>query len=324
MEERQLGRSGVKVTRIALGCGNFGGIGSAPELFGQGTQPDEAFRIMDAAWDLGLITFDTADAYGGGRSEHTIGAWLRTKSASMRSQLTIVSKTFNPVAAGEDRGLARPRILRQIETSLRRLGVERIAVYMAHDFDPDVPQAETLVAFDELVRAGKIGCTGASNFSAEQLAEALEVAELEGLSRYEVVQNEYHLLAQGDRETVFTVCRERDVAYQAFGPLAGGWLTGKYRRDAAPPPGSRMTLRPGPYERFRDVRVYAAVDAFCAAAAERGASPAALALAWLLADDDVASIVIGPTNVSHLGAVAEALELKLGADEVEELAAVFR
>src|SRR4029453_17920857 len=111
---------------------------------------------------------------------------------------------------------------------------------------------------------------------------------------------------------------------QAFGPLAGGWLTGKYRRDAAPPPGSRMTLRPGPYERFRDVRVYAAVDAFCATAAERGASPAALALAWLLADDDVASIVIGPMNVSHLGAVAEALELKLGADEVEELAAVFR
>jgi aryl-alcohol dehydrogenase-like predicted oxidoreductase len=323
MEERQLGRSDVKITRIALGCGNFGGIGSASELFGQGTQPDEAFRIMDGAWDLGLTTFDTADAYGGGRSEHTIGAWLRTKSASVRSRLTIVSKTFNPMAPGEDRGLGRPRILRQIEASLRRLGVERVAGYMAHDFDPDVPQEETLLAFDELVRAGKIGCTGASNFSAEQLAEALELAELDGVSRYEVVQNEYHLLAQGDRETVFPVCREHQVAYQAFGPLAGGWLTGKYRRDAAPPPGSRMTLRPGPYERFRNERVYAAVDAFSAAAAERGASPAALALAWLLADEDVASIVIGPMTVSHLDAVAEALQLRLDSGDVEELAGMF-
>jgi aryl-alcohol dehydrogenase-like predicted oxidoreductase len=143
------------------------------------------------------------------------------------------------------------------------------------------------------------------------------------VSRYEVVQNEYNLLAQGDRETVFPVCREHEVAFQAFGPLAGGWLTGKYRRDAAPPPGSRMTLRPGPYERFRNERVYAAVDAFGAAAAERGASPAALALAWLLADDDVASIVIGPMTASHLDAVAEALELRLDPGDIEELAGMF-
>jgi aryl-alcohol dehydrogenase-like predicted oxidoreductase len=323
VEERQLGRSGVAVTRIALGCGNFGGIGSAPELFGHGTQPEEAFRIMDVAWDLGVTTFDTADAYGGGRSEQTIGAWLRTKPASVRSRLTIVSKTFNPMSPGADGGLARARILRQLETSLRRLGVERVAAYMAHDFDPDVPQEETLLAFDELVRAGKIGCTGASNFSAEQLAEAIGLAELEGVTRYEVVQNEYNLLAQGDRETVFPVCREHEVAYQAFGPLAGGWLTGKYRPGAEPPPGSRMTLRPGPYERFRAGRVYAAVDAFCATAAERGASPAALALAWLLADDSVASIVVGPMNASHLDAVAEGIELRLGAGDRDELAAVF-
>jgi aryl-alcohol dehydrogenase-like predicted oxidoreductase len=323
MEERRLGRSGISVTRVALGCGNFGGIGSAPELFGQGTQRDEAFRIMDAAWDLGLTTFDTADAYGGARSETWIGEWLRTKPADVRTRLTIVSKTFNPMAPGADRGLARPRILRQLETSLRRLGVERVAAYMAHDFDSEVPQEETLVAFDELVRAGKIGCTGASNFSAEQLAEAIEVAEREGVTRYEVVQNEYHLLAQGDRETVFPVCREHEVAYQAFGPLAGGWLTGKYRPGEEPPPGSRMTLRPGPYERFRNDRVFAAVDAFCAAAAERDISPAALALAWLLADDAVASIVVGPMNASHLDAVAEGVELRLDASERDELTAVF-
>ena len=323
MEERTLGRSTVAVTRVALGCGNFGGIGSAPELFGEGVQRDEAFRIMDAAWDLGVTTFDTADAYGGGRSEEMIGAWLETKPAALRAEVAILSKTFNPMSRSEDGGLARPRILRQLESSLRRLGVERIAVYMAHDFDPQVPQEETLVAFDELVRAGKIGCTGASNFSAEQLAEAIELAELEGVTRYEVVQNEYHLLARGDRQTVFPVCREREVAYQAFGPLAGGWLTGKYRRGAEPPPGSRMTLRPGPYERYRDDRVYGAIDAFCDAAAERGVGPAALALAWLLADRDVTSIVVGPMKAAHLDAVAEALDLGLPTAERDELAAVF-
>ena len=174
-----------------------------------------------------------------------------------------------------------------------------------------------------LAPSAAVGIGRVERRQAEQLAEALELAELEGVSRYEVVQNEYNLLAQGDRETVFHVCREREVAYQAFGPLAGGWLTGKYRPDEAPPVGSRMTLRPGPYERFRNERVYAAVDAFCAAAALRGASPAALALAWLLADDDVASVVIGPMGVSHLDAVAEALELRLDPDDAAELSGMF-
>ena len=144
---------------------------------------------MDAAWELGITTFDTADAYGGGRSETFIGEWLRTKGADVRDRIVIQTKTFNPMDAGHDHGLARTRILRQIETSLERLGVERVALYMAHAFDPDVPQEETLLAFDELVRAGKVGAVGASNFTGEELAEALELAALEGLPRYEWVQN---------------------------------------------------------------------------------------------------------------------------------------
>src|SRR5512132_1244727 len=164
METRRLGRSDVQVTRVALGGGSFGGVGSAPALFGRGTSQEEAFRIMDAAYDLGITTFDTADAYGGGRSESTIGEWLRTKPSDVRAAMTIQTKTYNPMDAGEDRGLARPRILRQFESSLRRLGVDRVAVYMAHEFDPDVPQEETLLAFDELVRSGKVGSVGASNF----------------------------------------------------------------------------------------------------------------------------------------------------------------
>jgi 1-deoxyxylulose-5-phosphate synthase len=323
VEERQLGRGDISVTRVALGCGSFGGIGSAPELFGRGTDREEALRIMDAAWDLGLTTFDTADAYGGGRSETWIGEWLRTKPAELRTRLTIQSKTYNPMGRGEDRGLGRERILRQLETSLRRLGVERIAVYMAHDFDADVPPEETLLAFDELVQAGKIGATGASNFGGEQLAHAVEVAERDGVSRYEAVQNEYHLLSRGDHDDVFPVCREHGLFYQAFGPLAGGWLTGRYRRAEAPPMGSRMTLRPGPYERYRDDRVYTAIERFCGIAAERGASPAALALAWLLAQEEVSTVVVGPAHAGHLDAVAEALELRLDEAERDELTAVF-
>src|SRR5574337_3977 len=156
MERRELGRSGIEVSRIALGCGNFGGIGSAPAFFGQGIPHDEAFRIMDAAWELGITTFDTADAYGGGRSETWIGEWLGARGPSAREAIAIETKTFNPMEPGADRGLSRARILRQLETSLNRLRVERVALYTAHDFDPGVPQEEPIRAFDELVRAGKV------------------------------------------------------------------------------------------------------------------------------------------------------------------------
>ena len=124
---------------IVLGCGNFGGIGSAPEFFGQGESREEAFALMDAAWALGLRWFDTADAYGGGRSETWIGDWMRATG----NRPKITTKTFNPIDAGADRGLARDRVLRQVETSLGRLGIERVDLYLAHEPDPDVPVAET-------------------------------------------------------------------------------------------------------------------------------------------------------------------------------------
>ena len=237
VEQRALGRSDITVSRIVLGCGNFGGVGSAPAFFGQGTAREDAFRLLDAAVDLGVTTLDTADAYGGGRSEEYIGEWLRTKNRDVRDRIAITTKTFNPMAEGADRGLAAARIRRQLDSSLARLGVDRVAAYLAHDFDPDVPQEETLTAFDLLVRAGKAGVVGASNFTAEQLAEALELSALEGLTRYEVVQNSFSLLDQRDRQTVFALCHEHGIAYTPFSPLAGGWLTGKYQRDEPPPPG---------------------------------------------------------------------------------------
>src|SRR5438067_11254162 len=150
MERRRLGGTEVEVSRIILGCGNFGGIGSAPEFFGQGESEEEAFRIMDAAWSLGITTFDTADAYGGGRSETMIGDWMSHRGH--RPQLT--TKTFNPIDSGKDHGLSRTRVTRQIETSLDRLGVDEVDLYLAHEFDPDTPLEETVATFAGRVEVG--------------------------------------------------------------------------------------------------------------------------------------------------------------------------
>ena len=323
METKELGRSGIAVTRLILGCGNFGGVGSAPEFFGRGIPRDEAFRIMDAAWELGLTTFDTADAYGGGRSETWIGEWLAGKGAGVRDAIVIETKTFNPVEEGADHGLSRTRIHRQVEASLRRLGLERLSLYLAHSFDPDVPQEETLHAFDELVRAGKVGAVGASNFTAEQLAEALEISELEGIARYEWVQNSLSLLEHGDAETVFPVCHEHGLGYEAFGPLAGGWLAGRYRRDEPYPEGSRMTQRPNGYRKYESDAVFDGLEAFEREALGRGVSMAGLAIAWLLSVPEVTAVVVGPTRVEQLQPVREALALELTHDELAHLRGLF-
>ena len=299
--------------RVLLGCGNFGGIGSAPELFGHGESEEEAFAIMDAAWAAGIRGFDTADAYGGGRSEASIGRWL----ASTGNRPALTTKTFNPMDAGHDGGLGRDRILRQIESSLERLGVERVDLYLAHEFDPDVPLAETLGTFEELVEQGVVGAYGVSNFSAERVERAAE------LGRPAVVQNEYSLLFRGDDEGVLRLCAERGIEYQAFSPLGGGWLTGKYRAGEVFPQGSRMTLRPGPYEHLVDDRIFLAIEELQAEAAERNLDLPTLALAWVLAHPAVTAIVVGPRRPTHLEPALHALDVPLSEEERRELAALF-
>lgn len=323
MEHRELGRSGVSVSRVILGCGSFGGIGSAPALFGQGIPREEAPRIMDAAWELGITTFDTADAYGGGRSETWIGEWLATKGPDVRERIVVQTKTFNPMAEGEDRGLGGRRIRRQVETSLERLGLERIPVYMAHDHDPATPTEETLAAFDELVRSGKVGAVGVSNFGADELAEALEISALEGLTRYESVQNSFSLLARGDADTVFSVCHEHGLGYEAHSGFAGGWLTGRYRRGERYPAGSRMTQRPEGYRDYESSATFDALETFEREAGEHGVSMAGLALAWLLGVPEVTAVVVGPNRVEQLEPVREALRLTLSAGEHAHVGGLF-
>jgi aryl-alcohol dehydrogenase-like predicted oxidoreductase len=287
----------LTVARIALGCGSFGGVGSAPEFFGRGLTDDQAFGLMDAAWESGLFHFDTADAYGGGRSEQAIGRWIRSRG--VRPRLT--TKTFNPMEAGADHGLAPDRIARQLRSSLDRLGVDHVDLYLAHEYDPAVPLAESLGAFRAAQQEGLIGAYGVSNFDAAQLAAALEAGAPQA------IQNSHSLLARQDEPELLPLCAGQGVAYLAFSPLAGGWLTGKYRRGTPFPAGSRMTQRPEPYQEFLTDRTFEALDRLQVIAAGRGTSLAGLALAWLLADDRVTQIVIGPGRPEHLAPVAEAL-----------------
>src|SRR5215469_477608 len=265
--------------RLILGCGNFGGIGSAPAFFERGETLEQALELMDAAWEAGITWFDTADAYGGGRSETYIGEWIRSRRPN---GLRITTKTFNPMNEGEDRGLAPARVRRQIDTSLGRLGVERVDLYLSHAWDPDVPVAELAGVFDELVAAGKIGAYGLSNVEGSQLRDALE------LGAFAAVQNSYSLLDREVEDDVVPLCAEHGLWFQVHSPLMGGWLTGKYRRDTPAPEGSRMTLRSGPYEHLRNDVVYDALKAL-----QRRGSPATLAFAWLLSDRRV-SVVLGP------------------------------
>jgi aryl-alcohol dehydrogenase-like predicted oxidoreductase len=304
--------SRLHIARIALGCGNFGGIGSAPDFFGQGLTGDQAFALMDAAWESGIRHFDTADAYGGGRSEEMIGRWIATRG--VRPQIT--TKTFNPMSAGADYGLAPERVARQLRSSLDRLGVENVAIYLAHDFDQKVPLEDTLSAFEQASAAGLVGAYGVSNFSAAQLEQALTAGHPRA------IQNSYSLLDRDDEQELLGLCQRRRVAYLAFSPLAGGWLTGKYRRGEAYPTGSRMTLRPEPYAALVSEATFAWLDWFEGLAARRGTSMTALALAWLLADGRVDQIVVGPGSPAQLDPVAEALDHPLTQDEHAEIEAM--
>jgi aryl-alcohol dehydrogenase-like predicted oxidoreductase len=297
------------IAPVALGCGNFGGIGSAPEFFGQGLTGDQALELMDAAWELGIRHFDTADAYGGGRSELAIGQWI----ASRGVQPELTTKTFNPMTAGADHGLRPERIARQLEASLDRLGVPQVAFYLAHDFDPDVPLAETLGAFAAAQAAGLIRSYGVSNFSAAQLRAALSAGDPRA------IQNSYSLLDRQDDAEMLGLCRQHGVAYLAFSPLAGGWLTGKYRRGETYPAGSRMTQRPEPYQELVAARTFDFLDRLAAVAAGRGTSMAGLALAWLLADERVSQVVVGPGRPAHLAPVTEALDQPLSGAERAEI-----
>jgi len=321
MEHRRLGTTGLRVSRLGLGAGNFGGIGSAMAFYGMGDGEAEAFALMDRAWEAGINFFDTANAYGGGRSETFIGRWLKDKGSRVRDQILVSSKVFNPVGEGpNDRGLSRRHIMRQVEASLVRLQTDHLDMYLIHEPDPETPLEETLRALDDLVHMGKVLYIGASNIEAWRLARALWISDVKRLFRFEWVQNSYSLLDRTPEREVFPLCADQGIGFTAFSPLAGGWLTGKYRSGASYPAGSRMTLRPEPYRHLESERVFRGLSALEEEARARGVEMSALALAWVLHHPLMTAAIVGPRQPAQLDSALAALGMTLSAEDAARLA----
>ena len=324
MEFRRLGTTGLKISRLGLGCGNFGGVGSAPAFYGKGESEPEAKALMDRAFEVGINFFDTADAYGGGRSEEFIGRWLKEKGPRVRDQILLSSKVFNPVGDGpNDRGLSRRHIVRQIDASLRRLQTDRLDMYLIHEPDPETRLEETVRALDDLVRMGKVLYVGASNIEAWRLARALWISDKGSLHRFEWVQNSYSLLDRAAEAEVFPLCADQGLGFTAFSPLAGGWLSGKYRAGASYPEGSRMTLRPEGYQHLVNPAIFTGLAGLGDEARARGLEMGTLALAWALHHPRMTAIILGPRRPEHLDLGVAALGVTLSVEEAGRLRALF-
>jgi aryl-alcohol dehydrogenase-like predicted oxidoreductase len=319
----RLAQTELVVSRVALGCGNFGGIGSAPELFGRGEDEAGAFALMDAAREQGITLFDTANSYGGGRSEEWVGRWLADRGA--RDQIVLTTKVRNAMGPRpQDEGLSAAHIREQAEASLRRLRTDRIDLYLAHEPDFSVPIEESLKAFDDLIRAGKVRHYGLSNFTGAQLAHACDVATSLGVAGPVNLQNGYSLLDRSAAQDTFGVCEQRQVAFTAYSPLAGGWLSGKYTKADEYPAASRMTLRPEPYQQWVNDHTLQGIQALGGHAAAHGVELATLALSWVLSDPMVSAIIVGPRRPEQLAPAIAALESPMPAAQRDELVSQLR
>jgi aryl-alcohol dehydrogenase-like predicted oxidoreductase len=322
MRYARLGRSDLEVSVLGLGCGNFGGIGSTPELFDRGDDERTAFALMDAARHAGITLFDTANSYGGGRSEEWVGRWLASRPGA-RDEIVLTTKVRNRVGTDPgDEGLSRQHIRSQIDASLRRLQTDRIDLYLAHEPDPDIPIAESVATFDELIHAGKIRHYGLSNFSGAQLQGALAVAAASRYAGAVNLQSSFSLLDRAAAADAFAICGRHGVAFSAFSPLAGGWLTGKYRAGLPYPAGSRMTMRPEPYASFTSGSTYQMIEELARMALARGLSLPTMALAWVINDPGVTAAIIGPRTPDQMAAACDAIDVTMDPGEHAALADV--
>jgi aryl-alcohol dehydrogenase-like predicted oxidoreductase len=288
--------------RNIFGCGNFGGIGSAPHLRSAGDSDEQALQLLDHARRIGLRRFDTANTYGGGSSEIILGRWLRSQGTSFIHDAQIATKVGNPHGCppGET-PLSRAQIAWHLDQSLRRLGVERIDLYYIHEFDCVTPLEETLGAMTRAAEAGKIAAFGISNAS---LADVKAVRDLAGGGLgFEYVQNEYNLLAAADAEALIPYCANHGLRYTAFSPLAGGLLTGKYRVGEEPPPGSRLAQAPEACAAYVSDESFAAIERLRKSAEERREPMAAAALRFVLDTPGVDGLIIAPRRIEHFAAM---------------------
>ncbi len=287
-------------SRVIMGCGNFGGVGSLPGLIGRGDDEAQALSLLSHARDCGIFQFDTANTYGGGQSETFLGNWLRQQEPAYVQRVRVSTKVGN--AHGSDNGappLSAEQIDRHLHKSLKVLRVERLAVYYLHESDPQTPLDETVRALEKACTDGDIDEIGLSNVTCSYLSDFLRTASGLVRERTRYVQNEFNLLAQQDRDDLFAMLVSNGISYVAYSPLAGGLLTGRYRHGQDPPAGSRLSLRPEPYEQMRTAESFQKIEQHLISAREQGRSPAAHAVEFIMATPGVSKVVIGPRKKEH-------------------------
>lgn len=315
MEHRQLGRSGLKVPVLSLGTGTFGGKGEMFERWGN-TGVREATRLVDVCLERGVNFFDTADIYSDGVSEEVLGAAIKGR----RNELLISTKaTFTTGSGPNDKGSSRHHLVRACEASLKRLGTDYIDLYFMHAFDALTPVDEALGALDQLVRQGKIGYIGASNFSGWHLMKALATSERYGLARYVSYQGYYSLIGREYEWELMPLMLDQGVGTMVWSPLGWGRLTGKIRRGQKLGGGriAQGGAEGGPI--VDDEYLYRVVDALDAVATETGKSVPQVALNWLLQRPSVSNLVIGARNEEQLLQNLGAVGWQLSAAQVRRL-----
>ena len=308
MELRSLGRTGIKVSNLCLGCMMFGGK----------TTPADSARIIDRALDAGINFLDTANVYNAGRSEEATGAAL--KANGRRQKVVLATKVHGRMGEGpNDWRNTRRHIIESCEASLRRLGTDWIDLYQIHRPDPDIPADETLRALDDLVRSGKVRYIGTSTYAAWQIVETLWVSKEYGLNRFVCEQPPYHILDRRVERELVPMAQTFGIGIIPWSPLAGGMLTGKYRRDEPPPEDSRWaTYNSNPMQRRRwNERIFDALEALEPLAQARGVTMSQLALAWVMQQPSITSPIIGPRTMDQLEDNLKAFDVTISDEDRE-------
>lgn len=311
MDYRNLGRSGLSVSTLCLGTMTFGEADENSFMHQIGCDEQTAGQIMDLALESGINFWDTADVYGqDGLSERVIGNWFtRTRR---RDEVVLATKFRFRMAKGPNgTGASRRRIVRAAEDSLRRLQTDRIDLYQIHMQDSDTPEEETLRALDDLVRAGKVLYIGCSNYAAYRLVDSLWTSETRNLERFVSLQAQYSLVVRDLELEHVPVCQKFGLGLLPWSPLAGGFLSGKFERGQSPPPGTRLEKWKERYAGFDTERNWRTIAAVKQVAAELGATPSQVALAWLLRKPAVTSVIFGARTLDQLRDNLKAAELRL-------------
>jgi aryl-alcohol dehydrogenase-like predicted oxidoreductase len=319
MEYRTLGNSGLKVPVLCLGAMTFGEADAKSFMHAVGCDDQTSFAIMNRALERGINFIDTANVYGqDGLSERIVGSWMA--QAKARDRVILATKFRFRMAGGPNgTGASRHHIVRAVEDSLRRLQTDRIDLYQIHMQDIETPEDETLRALDDLVRAGKVLYLGASNYTAYRLTDSQWLSKTEHLHRFVALQAQYSLLVRELEREHVPACRQFGIGILPWAPLAAGFLSGKYRKDAPPPAGTRLEKWKDRFASHDNERGWRTLDVVTAIAKERETTPAAVSLAWLLAKPAVSSVIFGARSVDQVDDNLRAADVKLTPEEMQKL-----